>query len=212
MSTPLFIGVFILGGLSLGWVLHRRSVGRLLPMLKRMAVETDGVVKWQGPFVMPKLIFTHSGAEVEVSSASTGTEGGSIRYTYALFNGLSWKDFEFRILPRSLQAVADQWVGLKKPMSTEVGKLKDRLVIYTNDNRLMVAVLSERIQEDLQFWAQGKKENRISDIRNYDDKLLYAVTGTLDNYEELKLLIGSACHFFDSVNNMISNPSTFKNF
>ena len=96
-------------------------------------------------------------------------------------------------------------------MGTEVGKLKDRLVIYTNDNRRMVAILSERIQEDLQFWAHGKKENRISDIRNYDDKLLYAVTGTLDNYEELKLLIRSACNFFDSVNNMISNPSVSNN-
>ncbi len=211
MNVPLIIGVVLLGGLSLGWVLHRRSVGHVLPILKRVAVETDGEINWQGPFVMPKLVFTHSGTEVEVSSASTATEGESIRYTYALFKGLTWKDFEFRIVPRSLQTVADQWVGLKKPMGTEVGKLKDRLVIYTNDNRRMVAILSERIQEDLQFWAHGKKENRISDIRNYDDKLLYAVTGTLDNYEELKLLIRSACNFFDSVNNMISNPSASNN-
>jgi hypothetical protein len=34
-------------------------------------------------------------------------------------------------------------------MATEVGKLKKRLAIYTNDDRLMEAVLSERVQADL---------------------------------------------------------------
>ena len=90
-------------------------------------------------------------------------------------------------------------------MATEVGKLKKHLAIYTNDDRLMEAVLSERIQADLLFWADGKRENRITDIRNYDDKLIYAVTGTLNNYEEFKLLLDSACRFFDVVNNVASN-------
>lgn len=157
--------------------------------------------------MMPKLLFSYSGTDVEVSSASTGLDGESIRYTYALFKGLAPENFEFRILPRSLQAVADEWVGFKKPMATGRSKLKKHLAIYTNDNRLMEAVLSERIQADLLFWADGKRENRISDIRNYDDKLIYAVTGTLNNYEEFKLLLGSACRFFDVVNDVVSDSS-----
>jgi hypothetical protein len=71
----------------------------------------------------------------------------------------------------------------------------------------MGAILSEPIQADLLFWADGKRENRISDIRNYDDKLIYAVTGTLNSYEEFKLLLGSACRFFDMVNDVVSSTS-----
>jgi hypothetical protein len=179
----------------------------MTPILRQLAAEANGVVKSQGPFVMPKLLFSHSGTDVEVSSASTGIDGESIRYTYALFKGLAPKNFEFRIRPRSLQSVADECAGFKKPMATAVGKLKKRLAIYTNDDRLMEAVLSERVQADLLFWADGKRENRISDIRNYDDKLIYAVTGTLNNYEEFKLLLGSACRFFDVVNNVVANSS-----
>ena len=205
MDNALLIGVVILGGLSLGWVLHHRSVRQMTPILRRLAAEADGEVKSQGLFVMPKLLFSYSGTDVEVSSASTGIDGESIRYTYALFKGLASNNFEFRIRPRSLQAVADEWAGFKKPMATEVGKLTKRLVIYTNNDLLMEAVLSERIQVDLLFWADGNKENRISDIRNYDDKLIYAVTGTLNNSEEFKLLLDSACRFFDVVNNVVSN-------
>ncbi len=211
MDNALLIGVVIMGGLSLGWVLHHRSVRQMTPILRRLAAEANGVVKSPGPFVMPKLLFSYSGTDVEVSSASTGIDGGSIRYTYALFKGLVPKNFEFRIRPRSLQSVADEWTGFKKPMATEVGKLKKRLAIYTNDDRLMEAVLSERIQADLLFWADRKRENRISDIRNYDDKLIYAVTGTLNNYEEFKLLLNSACGFFDVVNNVVANSSRASN-
>ncbi len=211
MNNALLIGVVILGGLSLGWVLHHRSVRQMTPILRRLAAEADGEVKSQGLFVMPKLLFSYSGTDVEVSSASTGIDGGSIRYTYALFKGLVPKNFEFRIRPRSLQSVADEWTGFKKPMATEVGKLKKRLAIYTNDDPLMEAVLSESVQADLLFWADGKRENRISDIRNYDDKLIYAVTGTLNNYEEFKLLLNSACGFFDVVNNVVANSSRASN-
>ncbi len=199
MNVALLIGAIILGGMSLGWVLHRRSVRHMTPILRRLAAEVNGVVQSQTPFIMPKLMFSYSGMDVEVSSASTGIDGESIRYTYAVFKGQAPTNFEFRILPRSLQAVVDEWTGFKKPMATEVGRLKKHLVIYMNDDRLMKSVLSERIQADLLFWAAGNKENRISDIRNYDDKLIYAVTGTLNSYEEFKLLLGSACRFLDAV-------------
>ncbi len=211
MNIAILIGVIILVGMNLGWVLHHRSMRHMTPILRRLAAEANGVVKSQGPFVMPKLQFPYSGTDVEVSSASTGLDGKSIRYTYAFFKGLALKTFEFRILPRSLQAVADEWAGFKKPMVTEVGKLKKHLAIYTNDDRLREAVLSERIQADLLFWADGNRENRISDIRNYDDKLIYAVTGTLNNYEDYKLLLGSACRFFDVVNNLASNSFRVSN-
>jgi len=206
MNVALIIGVIILGGMCLAWVFHYRSVRHMTPILRRLATEANGVLKSQGPFVMPKLVFSHSGSDVEVSCASTGIGGESIRYTYALFKGLTPKKFEFRIRPRSLQSLADEWIGFKKPMATdEIGKLKKHLAIYTNDDRLMEVVLSERIQADLLFWADRKIENRISDIRNYDDKLIYAVTGELNNYEEFKLLLDSACRFFDTFKNVVSN-------
>ena len=66
----------------------------------------------------------------------------------------------------------------------------------------MESILSEPIQTDLLFWAEGEDSNRISDIRNYDNKLIYAVTGTLKSHKEFKLLISNACTFFDAVKNM----------
>ena len=206
MNTALLTVVVVLGGLGLGWVFHHRSARHLIPILRRLAVETDGVVQSPNPFVMPKLLFSHSGVDVEVSSASTGISGESIRYTYVLFKGVAARTFEFRILPRSLQTTVDDWLGLKKPMAAEVGKLTEHLTIYTSDDRLMEDVLSEPIQADLLYWVSGHRENRVSDIRNYDDKLLYAVTGTLQTHEEFKVLLGSACRFYDMFRHVVPHP------
>jgi hypothetical protein len=148
---------------------------------------------------------------VEVSSASTGIDGESTRYTYALFAGLDSKSFEFRILPRSLQTIGDKWLRIKKPMTTGVDKLDKRFAIYTNNDPLMKTVLSERIQMDLLSWAELKTDNRISDIRNYDDKLIFAVTGILKKYEEYTLLLDTACRFYDAVSDVVSDYSQVPN-
>jgi hypothetical protein len=52
---------------------------------------------------------------------------------------------------------------------------------------------------DLMSWADQKAAGRINDIRNYDDKLIYAVSGTLKNYEAYKLLIDTSCRFYKAV-------------
>ena len=205
MNTALIIGIVIWGGVSLGWVLHHRSVRYMKPILIRLAAEKNGTVESPSLFLMPKLRFSHSGSKVEVSIASTGISGESVRYTYAVFNGLDWKRFEFRILPRSLQTIGDKWIMQKKTMSTGVDKLDKCLAIYTNNDPWMKSVLSEPIQEDLLSWAGQKKGNQINDIRNYDDNLIFAVTGTLKNYEEYKLLLDTACRFYDAVTNVVSN-------
>ena len=204
MNVALLIGVVILGGITLAWVLHHRSVRHMTPILKRLAAENHGTVESPSLYLMPKLRFLHSGTEVELSSASTGIDGESTRYTYVVFAGQDSKAFEFRIRPRSLQTIGDRWVGLKKPMPTGVDELDKRLVIYTTDEPLMEAVLSDGIQTDLLSWAEQETENRINDIRNYDDNLIFAVTGTLKNYEEYKLLLDTACRFHDAVANAVS--------
>lgn len=206
MATPVLIGLIILFGMILAWVLHGRSARHLTPILTRLAAETNGVVETQNPFVMPKLLYSYSEMDVEVSSALTGIDGNSIEFSYVLFKGLQSHDFEFRILPRSLQSIADEWVGFTKPMAIDVGGLKTLLVISTNDDTLMQTLLSDRIQGDLLFWAD-RKTNRISDIRNYDDKLIYAVTGMLGDYDEFKLLLDTACRFVDRVVRVLPNGS-----
>jgi hypothetical protein len=207
MNIALLMGVLILGGLGLGWVLHHRSAGHMTPILRRLAAEKNGTVESPGLFLMPKLRFSHSGTEVEISSASTGISGESTRYTYAVFAGLDSKSFEFRILPRSVQTTGDKWLGLKKPISTTVDTLDKRLAIYTNNHPLMKAVLSDPIQADLLSWAAHKTNNRINDIRNYDDNLIFAVTGTLKNYEEYRLLLDTACRFYDAVTNVVPHDA-----
>jgi hypothetical protein len=181
------------------------------PILIRLAAEKNGTVESPSLFLMPKLRFSHSGTKVEVSSASTGISAESVRYTYAVFNGLDFKSFEFRILPRSLQTIGDKWIGRKKQMSTGVDKLDERLSIYTNNEPLLKAILSDRIQADLLSWSEQKRENKIKDIRNYDDNLIFAVTGALKNYEDYKLLLETACRFYDAVINVMSNSSKASN-
>ena len=207
MGISLIVASVIVGGLILAWAFHRKSAGRLNATLKRMAAEVGGEVRTQNLFVMPKLLFSYAGGEVEISSASTGIDGGSINYSYVLFKGLAPGRFEFRILPRSLQTVADEWAGITKSMVTDACRLGERLSISTNDDKMMAAILSEKIQADLLFWAEGERENRISDIRIYDDKLIYAVTGISNDYDELQKLIKSACRFFDGVTEHLSSSA-----
>ena len=211
MNTALFIGLVILAGVSLGWVLHQRATRRMSPILTRLAAEMNGKVESSSLFLMPTLQFWHSGTEVGVSTASTGIAGESVRYTYALFAGLNSKNFMFRILPRSLQTIGDKWIMKRKPMSTGVDKLDKCLAIYTNNDPLMKSVLSERIQADLLSWAEQKRENKINDIRNYNDNLIFAVAGDLESYEEYKLLLDTACRFYDAVINVMPNSSKASN-
>jgi hypothetical protein len=175
------------------------------PVLIKLAAEKNGTVESPSLFLMPKLRFSHSGTDVEVSSSSTGIAGESTRYTYAVFAGLDSKNFKFRILPRSLQTIGDKWIIQKKPISTGVDKIDRRLAIYTNNDSLMKSVLSERIQADLLSWAEQKTVNRISDIRNHDDNLIFAVTGTLKQYEEYKFFLDTACRFYDAVTSVVLN-------
>jgi len=211
MNTALIIGIIILGGVSLGLILHHRSVRNMKPILIRLAAEKNGTVESPSLFLMPKLRFYHSGTKVEVSSASTGISGESVRYTYAVFAGPDSKNFMFRILPISLQTIGDKWILQRKPISTGIDKLDKCLAIYTNNDLMMKSVLSERIQADLLSWAEQKKENKINDIRNYDDNLIFAVTGAVKNYEDYKLLLETACRFYDAVVNVMSNSSKASN-
>lgn len=205
MNTALLIGMVILGGVGVGWVFHHRSMRHMKPVLTKLAAQKNGTVESPSLFLMPKLRFSHSGTDVEVSSASTGIAGESTRYTYAVFAGLDSKNFKFRILPRSFQTIGDKWIIQKKPLSTGVDKLDKRLAIYTNSDSLMKSVLSEPIQANLLSWAEQKTVNRISDIRNYDDNLIFAVTGTLKQYEEYKFFLDTACRFYDAVTSVVLN-------
>ena len=47
----------------------------MTPVLRRLALERDGVVESSSLVLMPKQRFLQAGAAVEVSSASSGTEG-----------------------------------------------------------------------------------------------------------------------------------------
>lgn len=211
MNTALIIGMVILTGVSIGWVFHHRSMRHMKPILTRLAAEKNGTVESPSLFLMPRLRFSHSDTEVEVSSASTGIAGESVHYTYAVFKGLDLKSFEFRILPKSLQTIGDKWIGLKKPISIGVDKLEKRLSIYTNNEPLLKAILSERIQADLLSWAEQKTNNRINDIGNYDDNLIFAVTGTLKNHAEYRLFLDTACRFYDAVTNVVRNYAKVPN-
>ena len=45
----------------------------------------------------------------------------------------------------------------------------------------------------------------LDNVRNYDDKLIYAVTGTLGEYGEYQLLLETACRFYDAVADVLTD-------
>ena len=149
--------------------------------------------------------------ETSVNKRQIALTAGFVGYTYAKSIGLDFKSFKFRILPRSLQTIGDKWIGHKTPIPTGVDKLDKRLSIYSDNEPLLKGILSARIQADLLLWAEQKTDNRVSDIRNYDDNLIFAVAGALESYEEYKLFLDTACRFFDAVTKAVSKHSNVLN-
>ena len=198
MSSYLTIGIVITLGWILAWILHSRSYKSLLENLKLLSAEKNGTIK-QGIFTLPKLYFTHDGKQVELSSASTGASGESETYTYVLISGLDFDGFEFRILPKSVQTIIDDKLGIKKQIFTEDSLFDKYLTVYSNNKDKISKILNDETKSDLLKWTEKKPINMISDIRNYDDKLIFCVYGELKDHYEFKQLLKSAILYYDAL-------------
>jgi hypothetical protein len=207
MSSYLIIGLIIIFGWIIAWVFHSRSYKSLLENLELIAIEKSGTIKRGRLFSLPKLYFTHDGKDVEVSSASTGISGQSERYTYVLFSGLDFKGFEFRILPKSVQTIIDNKIGIRKQIPTGDSLLDKYFSVYSNDKDKIFKILNYETKSDLLKWAQKKPINKISDIRNYDDKIIFCVYGELKDQYEFEQLVKSAIDFYDSHKEVLLNFS-----
>jgi len=207
MSSYLIIGLIIIFGWIIAWVFHRRSYKSLLENLELIAIEKSGTIKRGRLFSLPKLYFTHDGKDVEVSSASTGISDQSERYTYVLFSGLDFKGFEFRILPKSVQTIIDNKIGIRKQILTGDSLFDKYFSVYSNDKDKILKILDDETKSDLLKWAQKKPINKISDIRNYDDKFIFCVYGELKDRYEFEQLVKSAIDFYDSHKEVLLNFS-----
>ena len=197
MSEGTIITLFVATGLLIGWFMHGRSSRTLTSIMGRLAAEKNGVLE-SGTFLrLPKLMLSHKGKEMEISSASSGGEGSS-PYTYVLFQDVESAGLEFRILPKSVQTVMDSALGLRKAALTSHPPLDKSLVIYTNDDDALGTLLSERVQQALLGWVT-KDRNRIQDIRNHDDKLMFCVDGILSDTADFRQLIEGACLLYDEL-------------
>jgi hypothetical protein len=207
MNSYLTLGLIIIAGWVLARILHSRSYKSLLENLKLLAGQKNGTIKKGILFSLPKLHFIHDGKRVELSSASTGVSGESQRYTYVLISGMDFKGFEFRILPKSVQTIVDDKIGIKKQISTENPLFDKYLSVYSNDKDQISKILKDEIKSDLLKWAQKKPINKISDIRNYDDKLIFCVYGELKDRYEFERLLKSAINFYHSLKEDLLNFS-----
>ena len=72
------------------------------------------------------------------------------------------------------------------------------LAIYTNDEDALGALLSESVQQAILGWVKTNR-NRIQDIRNDDDKLIFCVDGILNDTADLRQLIDGACLLYDEL-------------
>jgi len=112
---------------------------------------------------------------------------------------LDFKGFEFRILPKSVQTIIDNKIGIRKQIPTGDSLLDKYFSVYSNDKDKILKILDDETKSDLLNWAQKKPINKISDIRNYDDKFIFCVYGELIDHYEYERLIKSAIAFYDSV-------------
>ena len=110
---------------------------QILPILNRFATELDGVVERPSFFLSPKLVFRHHDTSVDVSTASSGTKSNGGRSTYALFSGLPPDGFSFRIVPKSVQTIVDETLGLEQRMDVEDPELARHFPVHTNDESRM---------------------------------------------------------------------------
>jgi len=207
MSSYLIIGLIITFGWIIAWVFHRRSYKSLLENLELIAIEKNGTIKKGILLSLPKLYFTHDSKDVEVSCASTGISGDSERYTYVLFSGLDFKGFEFRIPPKSVQTIIDNRIGIRKQILTGDSLLDKYFSVYSNDKDKIFKILNYETKSDLLRWAEKKPINKISDIRNYDDKIIFCVYGELKDRYEFEQLLKSAIDFYDSHKEVFLNFS-----
>lgn len=185
----------IAAGLLLAWFMRRRSVDRLTPILKILAAERDGVVESRN-IVMPRLVFQYNGHEVELSSSSAG-DGSEM--TYVQFSGLDLGEFHFRVAPKALPGTGLRSSRGGEPVSFLKDQLGRRIHIFTNNEAMVNQILNEEVERDLLIWADWHGRNRIEDIRNYDERMIYAVSGELKNHGEYRSLIDSACRMLDQV-------------
>ncbi|NIT14145.1 MAG: hypothetical protein GTN99_07890, partial [Candidatus Dadabacteria bacterium] len=176
MSHYLVIALVALLGLLTGWIFHTRTKKSLLKNLRLLALEKDGIIK-QGLFTLPKLHYKYDGKEVEISSASTGSSAESEQYTYVLINGIDFKGFEFRLIPKSIQTVIDTAFNIHKQIPTGYAEFDDYFSVYSNSRDKMLKILNDKVRSDLLDWAEKKSVNSINDIRNYDDKLIFSISG-----------------------------------
>jgi len=197
MSEGTIITLFVATGLLIGWFMHGRSSRTLTSIMGRLAAEKNGVLE-SGTFLrLPKLLLSHNGKEMEISAASSGKEGSS-PYTYVLFQDVESAGLEFRILPKSAQTVIDGVLGLKKAALSGHPLLDKSLVIYTNDEDALGALLSERVQQAILGWVT-KNRNRIQDIRIHDNQLIFCVDGILSDTADFRQLIDGACLLYDAL-------------
>lgn len=203
MSTVELIAAIVLFGWLLGWLFHRRSARAMTRPLLMLAIEKNGTLKKANFFTLPKLCFVHRGQQVEVSSASTGISGRSERYTYVLLKGLEPEGFEFRILPRSVQTAIDQTMGLRKAVYTGDVNFDKMFSMSSNDQNVLTEVLNDGIRADLLGWALEKPQNKIADIRNYEDQFIFCVRETPKDHAGYHRLLSSATAFHDALRDVL---------
>jgi hypothetical protein len=200
------VGLVVVLGLSLGLLAHTCATRRMMPVLKELATELNGEVRQASIFLLPKLAFHHKNLMVEVSSASSGTSSPGGRFTYVLFSGLVSDDFHFHILPRSVQTKVDEATGLKSPVKLQNQDLDSHFSVYTTDEGRMQTIL-EHISADDLLCGTKIREPSIDEIRKYDDKLMYSVSGTLSDYSQYKSLVDRATRFYDACDAVESGRS-----
>lgn len=211
METILIITGVVLVAVFIAWLIYNKRLQNITNIYKEIAERQGGEVETGGLSLHPRLRLWYQGTPILVSHAYTGTLSKNPGYyTYALFSQLPKTTFKFRIVPTIKLDQIDQQM-MRHKMSFGIDELDEHFTASSNRPTQMQALLTPEVIQDLLEWEHTSELDGIEDIHNFEDKLVFSIFGTPQNYAAYQKLLNSAKRFLDAYLAAMINPDPQNN-
>ena len=211
MKIILIIAGVVLVAVFIAWLIYNQRLQSITNIYKEIAERQGGEVETGGLSLQPRLKLWYQGTPILISHAYTGTLSRKPSYyTYALFSQLPKTSFTFRIVPTSKLDQIDQQM-MRHKMSLGIDELDEFFTASSNRPQQMQALLTPKVIQDLLEWGQATEMEGIEDIHNFEDKLIFSIFGTPQDYAAYQKLLNSAKLFLDAYLAAVISPDPQKN-
>ena len=144
MDQTIWIMVGLLGtGLVIGYLLQTADSRKLTQLLQQQALQRNGTVKPGSLISFPRLVFPYGDTTIQVSVLA-----GSSPLTWADFS-INLPGKSVKIRNRSTRVLTQKALGLMQVLRTEDSYFDQRFFVETNDEPLVVDLLSAELRDQL---------------------------------------------------------------